>query len=57
MEEGTVFERESIADRLGRYIFLLLIVLIVAVGFFTWARISTGSHTALQEARGVRARM
>ena len=57
MEEGTVFERESIADRLGRYIFLLLIVLIVAVGFFTWARISTGSHTALQEARGVRAAM
>ena len=57
MEEGTVFERESIADRLGRYIFLLLIVLIVAVGFFTWARISTGSHTVLQEARGVRAAM
>ena len=57
MEEGTVFERESIADKVGRYIFLLLIVLIVAGGFFTWARISTGSHNALQEARGVRAAM
>lgn len=57
MEEGTVFERESIAERAGRYIFLLLVVLAVAVGFFTWARISTGSHNALQEARGVRAAM
>ena len=57
VEEGTVFERESFADKIGRYIFLLIIVLIVAVGFFTWARISTGSHNALQEARGVRAAM
>ena len=57
MEEGTVFERESVAQKAGRYIFLLLVVLIIAVGFFTWARISTGSHNALQEARGVRAAM
>ena len=57
MEEGTVFERESVADKVGRYIFLLLVVLIVAAGLFTWARISTGSHNALQEARGVRAAM
>ncbi len=57
MGEGTVFERESVANRAGKYILLLLVIIVVVGGFITWARISAGSHNAMQEARGVRAAM
>lgn len=57
MEDRTVFENESVAGKAGRYILLLLMVIVAVGGFIFWARIRTGSHKAMQEARGVRAAM
>lgn len=57
MEEVTVFEKTSFVNKVWRYIIVLLCVIVVTGGLITWARISSGSHDALQEARGVRAAM
>ena len=57
MEEGTVFERQSIISKLRRFIIPIIILFVVIMIFFAWARISTGSHNVLQEARDVRTAM
>ena len=54
MQEGTVFERQSITGKLRRIIIPVIIFLVIMGIFFVWARISTGSHNILQEARDVR---
>ena len=57
MEETTVFEKQSFANKARRYIILLLAVIVLVGGFFSFVRIRTGIHKALQEARGVRSAM
>ena len=57
MQEGTVFERQSITGKFRRIIIPVIIFLVIMGIFFVWARISTGSHTVLQEARDVRVAM
>jgi hypothetical protein len=57
MEETTVFEKASFMNKAGRYIIVLIVVIVITGGILTWGRISAGSHKALQEARGVRTAM